>query len=200
VAAGKVDPHVLALLVFLSRSGLKPTVGQLRCGSVVDTAGGARTVFPVPGTLDIAAINGVPIAGHQGAGTITDVTIRTLLTVKHADAPSRIVSLMAYPGAASTVAAGDHSTFVQLEVPTVKPARSVASQAVSGRAAGATSASAGATHTRAPGALSLDTSEWQRLVDQIGSIQQPAIPSAASASAIRDATPPGSGGATRKLP
>jgi hypothetical protein len=172
--------------------------------------GGAQSVlFPTPGTLDIAAINGVPIAGHQGASTITDVTIRTLLTVKQANAPSRIVSLMAYPGAPSTVAAGDHSTFVQLEVPTVKPPRAAATnQAVSG-AAGATSASAvgasasaGATHTGAPGALSLDTSEWQRLIDQIGSIQQPTIPSAQSASAIRDATPPaGSGGSTtRELP
>jgi pyruvate/2-oxoglutarate dehydrogenase complex dihydrolipoamide acyltransferase (E2) component len=213
VAAGKIDPQVLSLLVFLSRSGLKPTVGQLRCGSVVDVAGSARTLFPAPGTLDIAAINGVPIAGHQGAGTITDVTIRTLLTVKQTNAPSRIVSLMAYPGAPSTVAKGDHGTFIQLEVPTVKPVRAAAAanQAASGRAAGAVatsassaagaSASANATQTRSPGALSLDTSEWQRLINQIGAIQQPKIPSAQSASAIQDATPPGSGGSTTsKLP
>jgi hypothetical protein len=101
---------------------------------------------------------------------------------------------MAYPGAPSTVAAGDHATFIQLEAPTVKPNRAAgASQAVSGRAASAT-------HTPAAGALSLDTSEWQRLIDQIGSIQQPNVPSAPSASAIHDATPPGSGGTTRTLP
>jgi hypothetical protein len=64
-----------------------------------------------------------------------------------------------------------------------------------------TSASASATHTTAAGALSLDTSEWQRLIDQIGSIQQPNVPVAPSASAIRDATPPaGSGSVTRTLP
>jgi soluble lytic murein transglycosylase-like protein len=197
VAAGKVDPHVLALLVFLSRSGLKPTVGQLRCGSAIATAAGPQTVFPAPGTLDIAAINGVPIAGHQGAGTITDVTIRALLTVKRPFAPKRIVSLMGYPGAPSTVAAGDHSAFVQLEVPTVSTGRSASRlRATGARAAGAAGGSA--TATRA-GELSLDTLQWQRLVDQIAQIAQPSVPLKPSASAIRDATAPGGGG-TRTLP
>jgi soluble lytic murein transglycosylase-like protein len=194
VAAGKVDQHALALLVFLSRSGLKPTVGELRCGAVINTAAGAQTVFPAAGTLDIAAINGVPISGHQGAGTITDVTIRTLLTVKHRYAPKRIVSLMNYPGAPSTIAAGDHATFIQLEVPTVSAAHSQALP-TEAKSAGATGPSSKATH---PGSLSLDTFEWQRLVDQIASIQQPKVAVAPSASAIRDATAPGS--STRTLP
>jgi hypothetical protein len=194
VAAGKVDPHALALLLFLSRSGLKPTVGELRCGAAINTAAGVQTVFPAAGTLDIAAINGVPISGHQGAGTIADVTIRTLLTIKHHYAPKRIVSLMSYPGAPSTVAEGNHSTFIQLEVPIVSVARS---QAVSAgaKSAGATARSSKATH---PGSLSLDTFEWQRLIDQIASIEQPKVAFAPSVSAIRDATSPGS--STRTLP
>ncbi|HEU0249818.1 MAG TPA: lytic transglycosylase domain-containing protein [Solirubrobacteraceae bacterium] len=196
VATGKVDPHALALLVFLSRSGLKPTVGELRCGVAVNTAAGVQTVFPAAGTLDIAAINGVPISGHQGAGTITDVTIRTLLTIKHHYAPKRIVSLMSYPGAPSTVAEGNRSTFIQLEVPTASVARS---QAVptGAKSASATARSSKATH---PGSLSLDTFEWQRLIDQIASIEQPKVTFAPSASAIRDATAPGSGSSTRTLP
>jgi hypothetical protein len=196
VAAGRVDPHALALLVFLSRSGLKPTVGELRCGSAMSTAAGAQTIFPAPGTLDIAAINGVPIAGHQGAGTITDVTIRTLLTVKHHYAAKRILSLMSYPGAPSTIAAGDHSTFIQLEIPTVSSAASSAGHA-GARSARVRSGSSKATH---PGSLSLDTFEWQRLVDQIASIQQPKVAVAPSSSAIRDGAAPGSGSSTRTLP
>jgi hypothetical protein len=193
VAAGKVDPHALALLVFLSRSGLKPTVGELRCGSVVSTAKGLQTVFPAAGTLDIAAINGVPIAAHQGAGTITDVTIRTLLTVKHAYAPRRIVSLMSYPGAPSTVAAGDHASFVQLEVPTAQQPRGSGPASASGRAVAAAAGSTRPTHPASshPAELSLDTFEWQRLVDRIASIQQPKVPLAPSAWAIRDAQPAG---------
>jgi hypothetical protein len=197
VAAGKVDPHALALLVFLSRSGLKPTVGQLRCGSALATASGVQTVFPAPGTLDIAAINGVPIAGHQGAGTLTDVAIRTLLTVKRHYAPKRIVSLMSYPGAPSTIAEGDHSTFIGLELPTRPAAGALAAPATVHQAGATGAARATATHA---GALSLDTFEWQRLIDQIASIQQPKVPFAPSASAIHDASAPGSGGATRTLP
>ena len=194
VAAGKVQPHLLALLVFLSRSGLKPTVGELRCGSTVATPSGLQTVFPAAGTLDIAAINGVPIAGHQGAGTIADVTIRTLLTVRRDFAPKRIVSLMSYPGAPSTVAAGDHASFVQLELST--PTRP-ASAAVAAHVAAASSGASKATHA---GNLTLDTFEWQRLIDQIGTIQQPTVSVQPSASAIRDAPAPGSGGSTRTLP
>ncbi|HEX3392363.1 MAG TPA: lytic murein transglycosylase [Solirubrobacteraceae bacterium] len=202
VVAGKVDPHALALLVFLSRSGLKPTVGELHCGSVQGTAAGVQTVFPAAGTLDIAAINGVPIAGNQGAGTITDVTIRTLLTVKHHYAPTRIVSLMSYPGAPSTVAAGDHSTFIQLEVPTVSSVRagSGAGGAAAAGSGAARAATAGSSKATRPGSLSLDTFEWQHLIDQIASIQQPTVSVAPSASAIRDATAPGSGASTRTLP
>ena len=196
VAAGKIDPHALALLVFLSRSGLKPTVGELRCGSVLNTPAGVHTVFPAAGTLDIAAINGVPIAGHQGAGTITDVTIRTLLTIKHHYAPKRIISLMSYPGAPSTIAEGNHSTFIGLEVPSVSSAGRAASSA-GAKTAGTTAVASKATH---PVSLSLDTFEWQRLVDQIASIQQPKVAFAPSSSAIRDATAPGSGGSTRTLP
>ncbi|HEV3093483.1 MAG TPA: lytic murein transglycosylase [Solirubrobacteraceae bacterium] len=198
VAAGRVDPNALALLVFLSRSGLKPTVGQLRCGSALATASGVHTVFPAPGTLDIAAINGVPIAGHQGAGTATDVTIRTLLTVKRRYAPKRIVSLMSYPGAPSTVAEGDHSTFIQLEFP-IRTATGAVAASVAAHTAGATGAGR-ATATHAGGVLSLDTFEWQRLIDQIASIQQPKVAYAPSASAIRDENAPGSGGSTRTLP
>ena len=39
--------------------------------------------------VDISAVNGVPIAGHQGSGSITDTTIRTLLTLQGEFVPAR---------------------------------------------------------------------------------------------------------------
>ena len=39
--------------------------------------------------VDISAINGTPIAGHQGPGTITDLTIRALLTLPAEFVPHR---------------------------------------------------------------------------------------------------------------
>ncbi len=184
VASGKVSRRVLALLVFLSRSGLKPTVGELRCGRQLYTPKGLVTAFPPAGTVDIAAINDIPIAAHQGAGTITDVTIRTLLTLQHQLAPKRIVSLMRYPGAPSTIAKPDHASYIQIELP-----RRV-SRAVVSRSAGATAARSGGPGTsstaRAVVNPVLDTLAWQRLMTQVGSLQAPRLLHKPSASAIRD--------------
>jgi hypothetical protein len=186
VASGKVDRPALALLVFLSRSGLKPTVGELRCGRAVDTARGLVMAYPPAGTVDIAAVNGVLIAGHQGAGTITDVTIRTLLTLGRRSTPKRIVSLMKYPGAPSTVAQPDHSTYIQIEL------AGRARPAVVSRTAAAKVASA-RTSQSSPAPLVvnpvLNTIEWQRLMTQAGSLQGASISRKPSASAIRDARP-----------
>ncbi len=198
VAAGKVSRQALALLVFLSRSGLKPTVGELRCGHLESTPRGPRTVFPPAGTLDIAAINGIPIAGHQGAGTVTDITIRTLLTLGHKFAPKRIVSLMKYPGAPSTEALPDHSTYIQVELP-----RHIAKAKLSSTA-GATpsgSAKARSASPTTPANLVLDSVEWQRLISQVGALQQPHVPHKPTSSAISDKPAAGSGGSqTRTLP
>jgi hypothetical protein len=202
VASGKVSSRALALLVFLSRSGLKPTVGELRCGHTVSTAQGLRTVFPPSRTLDIAAINGIPIAAHQGAGTITDITIRTLLSLTHRFAPKRIISLMKYPGAPSTVAQPNHSAYIQIELP-----RHVAKASVSKTGKASSASVSGKNSTTAPANLVLNSIEWQQLIAQVGSLQQPHIPRKPTSSAVRDKgsaagkQESGSGGlGTRTLP
>ncbi|HTC60755.1 MAG TPA: lytic murein transglycosylase [Solirubrobacteraceae bacterium] len=190
VAAGKVGSQALALLVFLSRSGLKPTVGELRCGNTERTAKGVVTTFPAPDTIYLTAINGVPIAGHQGAGTITDITIRTLLTLQHKFAPKRIVSLMRYPGAPSTVAASDYSGYIKIEL--AKPSSARTSKDVGAKTAHAANASATVPLVANP---ILNTLEWQRLMTQLSTLQTPKLSRKPSASAIRDkSTTPGNGG------
>ena len=187
VAGGKVGRRQLALLVFLSRSGLKPTVGELRCGHATRTSKGLTTSFPAAGTLDIAAINGIPIAGHQGAGTIADIAIRTLLTIPSQFAPKRIVSLMRYPGAPSTVAVADRANYIEIELD--GNARGVAAgNAAGSHRGGAHAASAGALGKGASTStnLVLNTTEWQRLVEQVGGLQLPRLSRKPSASAIRD--------------
>jgi hypothetical protein len=183
VASGKVGRQALALLVFLSRSGLKPTVGELRCGHAVKTSTGLATVFPAAGTVDIAAINDIPVNAHQGAGTITDVTIRTLLTLQHRNAPKRIVSLMKYPGASSTVAQQDHSTFIQVELPT-RVSKAVVSKTKGVKTAGA----AGGPASTAPLTVNpvLSSMQWQRLMTQAGGLQSPKVSRKPSSMAIRD--------------
>jgi hypothetical protein len=197
VAAGKVGRQALALLVFLSRSGLKPTVGELRCGHAAYTAKGLITTFPSPDTVDIAAVNGIPIAGHQGAGTIADIAIRTLLTIQPQFAPKRIVSLMKYPGAPSTVAAPDYATYIKVELGGRKPA--VAASKTVGAKGAHTASVRGSS---APANLVLDTTEWQRLIGQVGALQPVKLLRKPSASAIRDkqAAPGNRGLGTRVLP
>jgi hypothetical protein len=199
VAAGKVSARALALLVFLSRSGLKPTVGELRCGHTASTPKGLITVFPSADTLDLAAVNGIPVAAHQGAGTITDVTIRTLLTLEHKFAPQRIVSLMKYPGAPSTVAQSDHSTYIQIELP--KHVRQAVKSKAGANVARADGASQSATASTVVNPV-LNSIEWQQLMTQVGSLQAPKVSRKPSSGAIRDKqAAPGNGGlGARTLP
>ncbi len=194
VASGKVSRRALALLVFLSRSGLKPTVGELRCGRRLYTPTGLVTAFPPAGTVDIAAINDIPVAAHQGAGTITDVTIRTLLTLQHQFAPKRIVSLMRYPGALSTIAKPDHASYIQIELPRHVSKAVVSRSAGAAKTAHSTGSSVSSTARAAVNPV-LDTLEWQRLMTQVGNLQTPKLPRKPSASAIRDKQAgPGNGG------
>jgi murein DD-endopeptidase MepM/ murein hydrolase activator NlpD len=174
VASGKVDERMLALLVFMSRSGLEPTVEQLRCGHLSHRGGAAVVSYLPRGSLTIGAINGVPIAGHQGPGSITDVAIRTLLTVEHPFAPAQIVSLMQYPGIAATLARPDHAGQIEIVLP-AKPSthRSV-------RLARTASA---------PANTVLDSAQWDRLIAQIGSLASPTVARKPSSAAVRDRRP-----------
>jgi hypothetical protein len=184
VAAGKVQSRTLALLVFLSRSGLKPTVGRLRCGRTAYTAQGSVTSFYSGDSFEITAINDVPISGHQGAGTITDITIRTLLTVPHQFAPRRIVSLMRYPDVPSTVAAADHAANIEIGLP--KHAPVVASRTAAGAKTARAALAPGASTAPLPANVELNSIEWQQLVGQIGGLPTTKLSRKPSSSAIRD--------------
>jgi membrane-bound lytic murein transglycosylase B len=177
VAAGTVDKRVLAVLAFLSRSGLEPTVSALRCSQ--------RQATSLSGDeVDISAINGTKIAGHQGAETITDLTIRTLLSLPAEFVPHQIVSLMRFPNAPSTQASAAASNHIHLEFSPAKPA-SVLSAAATATAAH--SARAGRT---APSPLvstaPLSAAQWNQLMDRVAALPIPAIPAKPSSAAIPD--------------
>ena len=108
IEAGGIDRRVLATLVFLTANGLEPTVSSLRCGHGYMTASGNVSEHSSGSAVDIAAINGTPIVGHQGAGSITDTTIRKLLALQGTMKPHQIISLMKYPNADNTLAMADH--------------------------------------------------------------------------------------------
>jgi hypothetical protein len=90
IRAGRVDRRVLAALKYLTMSGLDPTLGPLKCSDATRAG------------IDIVAVNGVPVAGHQGPGSIADATIRRLLTLQGTLRPREIASLFAIEGASNT--------------------------------------------------------------------------------------------------
>ena len=111
--AGIVDRRVLATLEFLASSGLSPTVTSLRCGHGAYTTSGNVSEHTSGNAVDIAAINGVPIAGHQGPGSITD-THAPLLALQGAMQPHQIITLMSYEGADNTLAKADHDDHIHV--------------------------------------------------------------------------------------
>ena len=181
VASGASHSGVLAALLFLSRSGLKPTVSALRCNQSKYTSNGSISPFYNGQAVDISQINGIPIAHHQGVGSITDITIRTLLTLQGQFAPSQIVSLMRYPGAHSTIARPDHGAYIELQFPLSSAAVNPTTMELAHTAANGKSAPA-----PAAASSSLSSTQWNRLVTRIGSLPEAKIPTKPSKWAIRD--------------
>jgi soluble lytic murein transglycosylase-like protein len=181
VAAGGVDKRVLAVLAFLSRSGLEPTVSALRCSERQLKGPGAGLSGD---EVDISAINGTKIAGHQGAETITDLTIRTLLSLPAEFAPQEIVSLMRFPSASSTQSSPSASNHIHLEFSPARPTP-VLSAAATARAAH--SARSGRTApsplvTTAP----LSAAQWNHLMDRVAALPIPTVSAKPSSAAIPD--------------
>ncbi|MGO9489747.1 MAG: lytic murein transglycosylase [Solirubrobacteraceae bacterium] len=182
IAAGSIDSRVLALLAFLSRSGLKPTVGALRCGQSQYAASGAPSPQYRGDAVEITAINGVPLAHHQGPGTITDLTIRALLTLPPGFVPHEILSLMHYPAAASTRAESSHWNQIEL---IFEPATAQAALRATGSAAH--SAAKGQTAPAPVVTTSLlSPVQWTQLISRIAAIPTPKIAAKPTSSAIPD--------------
>jgi len=167
VQTGRVDKRVLALLEYLSVSGLKPTVAGLRCSAAVASAANA-SAGQSSEAITITRVNGMPIAGHQGPGSVADATVRKLLMLQGLARPKRIVSLLSYPG--STVAEASPSAASAIEI--------------------TFAAAGGLAHTTALGGSELTPSEWTELIARLGEIPDPTVARAPSAAAIPDGTQP----------
>ncbi len=147
IRAGIVDRRVLAALEFLAARGMKPTVTSLRCGHGYLTASGNVSQHSSGDALDIAAINGVPISGHQGPGSITDRAVRALLTLQGTMKPNQIITLMQYAGTDNTLALADHWDHIHIGYQPNQDAVSM-----------------------------LRPDQWDRLVSGLGRIRNPVVP------------------------
>jgi Transglycosylase SLT domain len=114
VEAGRIDRRVLATLLFLAESGFRLHVSSLECGHRLMTTSGNVSAHSYGAAVDIAAVDGTPIAGHQGPGSVTEQVLRRLVRLQGLMRPDQIISLMTIDGAANTLAMADHADHIHV--------------------------------------------------------------------------------------
>ena len=154
ILSGRIDRRVLATLEFLAASALAPTVSSLRCGHSRLTASGNVSEHSTGSAVDISAVNGVPISGHQGPGSITELTIQRLLALQGTMEPHQIISLMSFAGTDNTFAMGDHADHIHVGF---RPAPGTGSE------------------TAGYSAAVLERGQWRTLIDRIDDIENPLL-------------------------
>jgi hypothetical protein len=112
IQSGQIDRRVLATLAYLAESGLRPSVTSLKAGHGYLTASGNVSEHSSGNAVDIAAINGIPILGHQEAGGVTDQAVRRLMQLQGTVSPHQIISLLDY--GQNTLAMGDHGDHIHV--------------------------------------------------------------------------------------
>jgi hypothetical protein len=161
IATGQIDRRVLAMLEYLVSKGYKLTITSLKCGHSIMTASGYVSEHSTGDAVDIPVINGVPVTGHQGPGTLTDELIRTLLQLQGTMHPPPVISLEDLPGETS-FALADHYDHVHVGY---SPLSSPFDQQYN--------------------AL-LKPDQWQRLTDRLGEIENPQVETTPSPYSVPD--------------
>jgi len=161
IQTGQIDRRVLATLEYLADSGLNPTVSALKCGHSYFTTSGNVSEHSSGNAVDIAAINGIPIAGHQDPGGITEITVRRLMQLQGTMMPHQIISLLSL--GANTMALPDHWDHIHVGFYPLFGANAKA-----GREA----------------MMVLKPGQWNDLVDRLRQIDNPIVPTKPSKYAI----------------
>ena len=156
IKTGQTDRRVLAMLEYLVARGFDLTITSLKCGHSVLTTSGNVSEHSTGNAVDIAQINGIPVLGHQGPGSISEALVKDLLQLQGTMKPHQIISLMDYFGADNTFAMSDHDDHVH-----------VGYYAEAGPGAGSISKQFSAM---------LKPDQWRRLIDRLGEIDNPAVP------------------------
>ena len=118
IESGLVVQPALAALEYLAAAGLRPTLSGVRgvsdpLSGLPASAAPSTAAAPVTG-LELSAINGVPVLGHQGTGSITDITIRQLLALPAAVRPVGIDSATAGSPIGAATPGPDHTDRIVL--------------------------------------------------------------------------------------
>jgi murein DD-endopeptidase MepM/ murein hydrolase activator NlpD len=165
IASGQIDRRILAMLEYLISKGFTLGITSMKCGHSFMTASGYVSEHSTGDAVDIATIDGIPVTGHQGPGTMTDELIRTVLQLQGTMHPHQVISLEDLPGPTS-FALGDHYDHVHIGYhPLAGP------------------------FDQQFNAL-LKPAQWARLTNQLDQIENPDVPTKPSGFSLPDKVAP----------
>jgi hypothetical protein len=98
VASGHVDVRVLATMLYLADTFHEVTVSCLISGHRLYARPGVVSAHIYGRAVDVAALNGVSIYGHQQPGGITEQAVRALLMLPGGMEPAQVISLLSMGG------------------------------------------------------------------------------------------------------
>jgi len=113
VKAGIIDPRVLVSIEFLADRFHTVTVSCLVSGHSVFTTTGNVSLHAYGQAVDIAALNEIPMLGHQaGPDNITVRALKDLLRLPESMQPKELISLWALGG--PSFALTDHDDHIHI--------------------------------------------------------------------------------------
>jgi len=157
IQSGQIDRRILALLEYLTERGYRLTVTSLKCGHSVYTTSGGISHHSSGNAVDIAQINGLPVLGNQGPGSITEALVKDVLSLQGTMTPDQVISLMNLGG--PSFAMGDHADHVHVGF---QPQYGAGSS------------------TEKQFLEILKPDQWERLIDRIADIDNPDVPTSPS--------------------
>jgi hypothetical protein len=162
IRTGQIDRRVLATLEYLAESGFRPTVSCLKSGHSLLTSSGNISEHSSGNAVDIGAVNGISILGHQDPGGIADQVVHRLMLLQGTMQPHQIISLLDY--GANTYAMGDHADHIHVGFkPLFGTNEKLGMQALA----------------------VLKPGQWDNLVSRLSKIDNPVVPTRPSKYAIK---------------
>lgn len=153
IEQGKIDRRVLAVLEYLRSKGFTLRISALECGHSYLTENGSVSEHSTGDAVDIAEIDGVPVTGHQGPGTLVHKLIEDVLELQGPMQPHQVISLENFPGEVS-FAEPSHYDHVHIGYRPVE------------------SGNPGEAQYQAL----LKPNQWQKLITRLGQIENPKVP------------------------
>jgi hypothetical protein len=112
IISNKIDVRVLAMIAYLRESFGSVTVSCLLSGHRLYARPGVVSAHIYGRAVDISAVGGVSIQGHQGPGSITERTVREILELPQEVMPRQVISLLGLGGPSFPLA--DHYNHIHI--------------------------------------------------------------------------------------